>query len=149
MEHEPQKKSEVSYEAKISLVERRRQEAFTAVLQEVEKRLLKDIGSHFESHGREYELTSPEDCMVAYAQMMLTEIKKLHEEIVAKNDYREEQAIAKILELFQTYERMIALYTELRSYYPNAATCIEAHIPSLTETAKHGEMLWHKIQNQK
>lgn len=132
----------------MSLVERKRQEAFSRVLDTLEERLQKDIGSVFESHGREYPLTSPEDCMVAYAQMMQNEVITLYTEIVAANDYREEQAIAKLLELFNMYERLIALYTELRSYYPTSATRVEGHIPSLTEIAKHGERLWEQIQAQ-
>jgi len=134
---------------KVSLVEQKRQEAFSAVLDELEKRLQETIGSTFESHGREYELTSAEDCMVAYAQKMQSEVRVLHAEIVAKNDYREEQAVAKLLELFSMYERMIALYTELRSYYPKAATRIEAHVPSLTQIAEHGERLWEEVQSHK
>lgn len=131
---------------KLSLVEQRRQEAFASVLNELEARLSKDIGSSFEAHGKEYPLTSAEDCMVAYAQMMQTQVKELYSEIVAKNDYREEQAVVKLLELFNMYERLIALYTELRSYYPKAASRIEAHVPSLTQIAEHGERLWEEVQ---
>jgi len=130
----------------MSLVERKRQEAFARVLDALDERLQNSIGNTFESHGREYPLTSAEDCMVAYAQMMQSEVVTLHAEIVAKNDYREEQATAKLLELFNMYERLIALYTELRSYYPRAASRIEAHVPSLTQIAEHGETLWEEVQ---
>lgn len=131
----------------MSLIERKRQEAFAAVLNELESRLTKDIGPTFESNGREYPLTSAEDCMVAFAQTLQQEVRSLYGEIVARNDYREEQAIAKLLELFDTYERLVALYTELRSYYPGAATRVEAHIPSLTQVAEHGEALWEQISD--
>lgn len=133
----------------ISLVERKRQEAFAAVLDALDERLQNSIGNTFEAHGREYPLTSAEDCMVAYAQMMQNEIASLHTEIVAQNDYRQEQATAKLLELFNMYERLIALYTELRSYYPRAASRIEAHVPSLTQIAQHGEALWEEVQSKK
>ena len=76
-------------EEHMSLVERKRQEAFASVLNELEERLHRGIGTSFESHGREYPLTSAEDCMVAYAQTMLVEVSDLHKEIVAKIDYRE------------------------------------------------------------
>ncbi len=134
-------------EKPLSMVERKRQEAFAAVCDVLDERLNRDIGRTFESHGREYELTSPEDCMVAFAQMMQQEIRRLYQEIVAKEDYREEQAAAKLLELINTYERLIALYAELRSYYPSAASRIEAHIPSLQEIAAHGEKLWVGMQD--
>ncbi len=133
----------------LSLVELKRQEAFSSVLNILEERLKNDIKTSFESHGKEYPLTSAEDCMVAYAQTMQAEVSDLYKEIVAKNDYREEQAIAKLLELFNMYERLIALYTELRSYYPRAASRIEAHIPSLTEIASHGERIWEEVQERK
>lgn len=133
-------------EEKISLIERKRQEAFVSVLDALESRLSGTIGSTFESHGREYPLTSAEDCMVAFAQSMQWEVKKLYDEIVARKDYREEQSIAKLLELFNMYERLVALYTELRSYYPSAASRIEAHIPSLTQIASHGQTLWDEVK---
>lgn len=139
----------IPHEEKMSLVERKRQEAFASVLDALEEKLNAGIGATFESHGREYPLTSAEDCMVAYAQTMQVEAKKLHAEIVAKNDYREEQAIAKLLELFNMYERLIALYTELRSYYPTTASRVEIHIPSLTEIALHGNQLWEEVQSHK
>jgi hypothetical protein len=134
---------------KESMVERKRQEAFAEVCDALDARLGKGIGKTFESHGREYELTSAEDCMVAFAQMMQAEIKALYTEIVAKEDYREEQAAAKLLELINTYERLIALYAELRSYYPSAASRVEAHIPSLSEIAEHGRRLWEEIESTK
>jgi hypothetical protein len=136
----------MSEEEHMSLVERKRQEAFSLVLDEFEKRIENGIGPSFSSHGREYPLTSTEDCMVAYAQMMQSEIAMLHKEVVSKGEYREEQATAKLLELFSMYERLIALYTELRSYYPKAASRIEAHVPSLTEIVVHGDSLWAEVQ---
>jgi hypothetical protein len=131
-----------------SMVERKRQEAFSEVCDALDARLGKGIGKTFESHGREYELTSAEDCMVAFAQMMQSEIKALYAEIVAKEDYREEQAAAKLLALINTYEKLIALYAELRSYYPSAASRVEAHIPSLSEIADHGKALWEEMQDK-
>lgn len=130
-----------------SLVEQKRHEAFTSVLDALDARFAGGVGKTFESHGREYTLTSPEDCMVAFAQMMYQEAHALYLEIKAKNDYREEQAVAKLLELFKTYERLIALYSELRSYYPAAAMRIEAQVPSLTQIAEHGKELWKDIQD--
>jgi hypothetical protein len=128
-----------------SLVEEKRQEAFARMCDELEERLTHDIGRKFEVNGRHYELTSAEDCMVAYAQQMRAEVQKLYEEVLTKDDYYEEKAIAKLLELFRAYERLVSLYAELRSYYPDAAGRVEAHVPSLQETAKHGEALWDTI----
>ena len=134
---------------KESLVERKRQEAFAQVCDALDARMEGGIGTEFESHGRKYELTSAEDCMVAFAQTMRDEITELYQEVVARQDYREEQAAAKLLALITMYERMIALYAELRSYYPNAAARVESHIPSLNEMAEHGKALWEKVQSEK
>jgi len=136
-------------EKKLSLVERKRQEAFAEVCDALDARLGKGITKSFEAHGRSYELTSAEDCMVAFAQTMQSEIRALYEEVVAKEDYRQEQAAAKLLSLINMYERMIALYAELRSYYPNAASRVEAHIPSLSEMAEHGKRLWSELEENK
>ena len=140
---------ENTQEKKLSLVERKRQEAFAEVCDELDARLNKGIGKTFEANGRTYELTSAEDCMVAFAQTLQNEIRTLYQEIVAKEDYRQEQAAAKLLALINMYERMIALYAELRSYYPNAAARVEAHIPSLSEMAQHGKRLWEEVEGGK
>lgn len=136
-------------ERRESLVERKNQEAFVSVCEELDARLTKDVGTTFESAGREYEITSIEDCMVAFAQSMRDEAAKIHKEIVAKEDYYQEKAIAKLLELFKTYERMTVLYAELRSYYPTAAQNVESHIPSLAEAKAHAEKLWEEVQTKK
>ncbi len=146
MEKSPRKESG---KEQMSLVERKRQEAFATVCDRLDELLAKGIGPTFESGGRGYELTSAEDCMVAFAQSMKNEIVALHKEIVEKNDYREEQAAAKLLALITTYERLIALYAELRSYYPKAAARVEAHIPSLNEIAEHGQKIWSKVKAHK
>lgn len=131
-----------------SLVEGKRQAAFAEITRELSDRLSHDIGTIFEVHGRQYELTSVEDCMVAYAQKMRAEVRQLHEEVVARDDYYEEKAIAKLLELFRTYERMVALYAELRSYYPVAGASVSEHIPSLQQTSDHAEQLWKHIKDK-
>lgn len=133
-------------EKKESMVERKRQAAFAEICRELDVRLTHDIGSTFEMHGREYELTSVEDCMVAYAQHMRAGVRQLHEEVLQRDDYYEEKAVAKLLELFRAYERMVALYAELRSYYPVAGADVTEHIPSLSRTAEHAEALWQEIQ---
>lgn len=132
-----------------SLVERKRQEAFAEVCDQLDERLSDDLKKSFESHGRHYELTSPEDCMVAFAQQIKGEIEGLHQEIISKNDYRQEQAAAKLMALAATYERLIALYAELRSYYPSAAKRVESHLPSLEKIAEDGKKRWDKIQSEK
>jgi hypothetical protein len=150
MEKAPKNKSgNESGAEQMSLVERKRQEAFATVCDALDERLSKGVGPTYESGGRSYELTSAEDCMVAFAQSMKNEIVALHKEIVEKNDYREEQAAAKLLALINTYERLIALYAELRSYYPKAAARVEEHIPSLNEMAAHGKKIWEKVKAQK
>ena len=138
-----------------SLVEQNKQKAFLVMCDELDERLAAvtgedgELGKGFEVSGREYDLTSAEDCMVAYAQSMRQEVSKLYEEVKQKDDYYEEKAIAKLLELFKTYERMVALYAELRSYYPTAAARASEHIPSLDECTKHANQLWDKVKESK
>ena len=83
--------------------------------------------------------------MVAFAQQHREAVEALHQDIVAQNHYRAEQAVVKLLELFSAYERMVALYAELRSYYPRAAGEVEAALPSLSAVAKHGEKAWQNL----
>lgn len=144
MEQTP--KEEQGNQKRESLVERKRQAAFTEITRELNDRLTHDIGKTFEVHGREYELTSVEDCMVAYAQKMRAEVRALHAEVRERDDYYEEKAVAKLLELFRAYERLVALYAELRSYYPVAGAQVSEHIPSLSRTTEHAEALWKKVQ---
>lgn len=131
----------------MSLVERKRQEALAEVLDILMERFPVELKTSFVSHEREYSLTSPEDCMVAFAQQNREVVETLYREIKDGGDYRTEQAIVKLLELFLAYEKTVALYAELRSYYPNAATRVEDQLPPLTEIAKHGSKVWKKISS--
>lgn len=132
-----------------SMVERKRQEAFLTISDELAKRLEIELGQSFEVNNREYELTCAEDCMVAFANSLRAEVRALHDEVVAKDDYYEEKATAKLLELFKAYERLVSLYAELRSYYPGAAERVETHLPPLKECFKHGEELWQEVSDKK
>jgi len=129
----------------LSLVERKRQEAFDGVLDILVGRLPVELKKSFVSHEREYALTSPEDCMVAFAQQNREAVEALYHEIKDANDYRAEQAIVKLLELFLAYEKTVALYAELRSYYPLAAHRVDKQLPPLTEIATHASQIWKKI----
>lgn len=133
---------------RLSLVEQKRVEALGSVLDELEERLRQPMSRNFEAGGRTYEITSAEDCMVAYAQKLREMVQHYHDEVVKNDDYRAEQASAKILALFAAYEKMIDLYAELRSYYPVAASRVEEHLPSLTDSAAHGEKIWSEINHQ-
>ncbi len=129
----------------VSLVERQRQEAFTEVVEILVERFPGELKKTFKSHEREYALTSAEDCMVAFAQQNREVVEGLYNEIKDKEDYRSEQAIAKLFALFVAYEKTVALYAELRSYYPNTAHEIEAQLPPLTEIVAHGLSEWENI----
>lgn len=142
MEKFPQKeKQEV-----VSLVEQTRIEALSSVLDELDVRLPVELKATFESHGREYKLTSAEDCMLAFAQQNREAVLALYTEIVARNDYRAEQALVKLLKLFEAYERTVALYAELVSYYPVAAARVAEKLPPLSEIAAHGTRVWEDIK---
>ncbi len=130
---------------KLSLVEVQRQEALAAVLDTLGERFPSELKATFESHGREYALTSAEDCMVAFAQQRRETVEALYTEIKEQNNYRAEQAIAKLHELFVAYEKTVALYAELRSYYPTAAGRVEEALPPLSEIAAHGSSVWQRL----
>ena len=80
------------------------------------------------------------------AQQNREAVDALYQDIVAQDDYRAEQAVVKLLELFKAYERTVALYAELRSYYPVAAARVEDQLPPLSEIARHGSSSWEGMQ---
>ncbi len=130
---------------RLSLVEQQRNEAMLAVLGMLQELFPSELKKTFESHGREYALTSAEDCMVAFAQQNREVVESVYNEIKEKNDYRTEQAVAKLFELFVAYEKTVALYAELRSYYPVAAAKVEEALPPLKTVAEEGEVKWQTI----
>ena len=130
---------------KMSLVERQRHEALAQVLETLAERFPKELKATFESQGREYSLTSAEDCMVAFAQQKRQTVEDLYTEIKEQNNYRSEQAIAKLFELFIAYEKTVALFAELRSYYPTAAEKVAQELPPLSFIAQHGSAQWKKL----
>ncbi len=132
-------------ERPLSLVEAQRQEAFDLVMETLEARWPKELKRSFMSNEKEYALTSAEDCMVAFVQQSREAVEALYQDIVAQNHYRAEQAIAKLLELLTAYERTVAVYAELRTYYPRAAGAIEAVLPPLGAISKHGEKAWQDL----
>lgn len=135
----------IQQQEKISLVEKQKQEAFAEVMDVLAERFPVELKKSFESHGREYSLTSPEDCMVAFAQQNREAVESLYEEVKDKDEYRTEQAVAKLFALFVAYEKTVALYAELRSYYPTVATKVEEHLPPLSNIAEHGSTQWENI----
>ncbi len=137
--------AEVGSERPLSLVEQQRQEAFDTVLATLERRFPAELKRTFISHEKEYALTSQEDCMVAFAQQHREAVEALYQDIVLVDDYRQEQAVAKLLKLFEAYERMVALYAELRSYYPRAAAAVEAKLPPLETVRTHADASWRSI----
>lgn len=129
----------------LSLVEQQRQEAIDTVFAQLEVLFPAELKSTFEANGRVYKLTSAEDCMVAFAQERREIVEGLYSSIKEQNNYRAEQAIAKLHELFVAYEKTVALYAEMRSYYPNVAGRVEASLPPLSEVAKHGSLVWKQV----
>lgn len=132
-------------ERPLSLVELQRQEAFAFVLAELDRRLPTSLKETFISNEREYKLTNAEDCMVAFAQQNREAVEALTEDLISQNNYRAEQAVVKLLKLFETYERMVILYAELRSYYPTAAVAVENKLPPLSSVRVHADTIWNNI----
>lgn len=130
----------------VSLVEQKRVEALASVIDQLDSRFPVEMKRTFVSNEREYALTSPADCMVAFAQQNREAVEALYTEILTKNDYRAEQATVKILKLFEAYEKTVALYAELQSYYPVAAARITQKLPPLSEITAHGQAVWNDIK---
>lgn len=131
---------------KISLVEQKRVDALVSVLDQLESRFPIEMKRTFRSREREYALTSPADCMVAFAQANREAVETLYNEIVGNNDYRAEQAAVKLLGLFEAYEKTVALYAELQSYYPTVAARVTQKLPPLSEITAHGQAIWDDIK---
>jgi hypothetical protein len=55
--------------------------------------------------------------------------------------------VAKLYALFVAYEKTVALYAELRSYYPAVAGKIEEQLPPLSYIAEHGNDQWKRINH--
>lgn len=121
-----------------SVLERKRQEAFLKFVKEWEG-ALKEVGTTFDSHGKDFEIMNAEDYLVAYGQSLVGVTEALYEEVVAKENYHEEQAAAKILALINIYEKLSVHYAELRSYYKNAADVLDKHLPALRAMHEHSE----------
>ena len=130
----------------VSLVEQKRIEALDSILDELDARMPVTLKTSFESNGREYALTSAEDCMLAFAQQNREAVAALYTEVISRDDYRAEQATVKLLKLFEAYERTVALYAELISYYPTVAARVTEKLPPLSEIARHGTRVWQDIK---
>lgn len=149
MEKMPKKEGGVKREQAregLSLVEQSRHEALASVLDQLYSRFPVELKQTFVSNEREYKLTSAEDCMVAFAQQNREAVDALYQDILVQDDYRAEQAVVKLLELFKAYERTVALYAELRSYYPVAAGRVEEQLPPLSEIARHGSTAFKSMK---
>lgn len=130
----------------VSLVEQKRIEALASVLDQFDSRFPVEMKRTFVSNEREYALTSPADCMVAFAQQNREAVEALYNEVVQNNDYRAEQAAVKLLKLFEAYEKTVALYAEFQSYYPAAAARVTEKLPPLSEITAHGNAVWDEIK---
>lgn len=56
-----------------------------------------------------------------------------------ENNYRKEQAAAKLLEFFKAYEILTRHYAEIMVEYPESANELKKNIPGLVEIEKAGE----------
>jgi len=127
-----------------SRVERERKRALERVLNEIDTRFESLKKPNFKAQGKEYPLTCGVDCMVAHSQTLHKVAAELYDQIVQKNDYREEQAIAKLTRLFESHAKTMALFAELKEYYPEAAKRVEGYIPALAKSVEHGEIMWNE-----
>ena len=132
-------------EKALSILERKRQEAFLSVINTLDERFLVDLKQSFKSHEQEYSITSLEDCIVAFAQQNRELTEELYREIVSQNEYHKEQAIAKLRELFVAYEKTVALFTELRSYHPTVASKLAERLPALKVVVEQAEKQWTEL----
>ncbi len=115
------------------------QEAMDLVLGTFLARLPKEDPRSFSAHEKEYPISSPIDCVVATAQRYREIIEALRQDIVAQNDYYAEQAVAKLSELFVSYEKTVKLNAELHSSYPEGAKKLEEFLPALSAVVVLGE----------
>lgn len=67
---------------------------------------------------------------------------------MSSTDYRKEQAAAKLLEFFQTYELLAARYAEIMTTYPEVAEEMKKTIPGLLEIENAGKELLARIEKQ-
>lgn len=65
---------------------------------------------------------------------------------MSSTDYRKEEAAAKLLEFFQTYELLAAKYAEIMVVYPDVAEEMKKTIPGLLEIENAGKELLTKLE---
>lgn len=63
-------------------------------------------------------------------------------------EYRKEQAAAKLLEFFKAYELVTARYAEIMITYPEAAEELKKSIPGLGDIEKAGKALLEQAQKK-
>ena len=62
--------------------------------------------------------------------------------------YRKEQAEAKIVELAQVYGELVTRYAEIATSYPDAAEELKKNFPGLAEIEKHGNDMWDNLNKK-
>ena len=66
----------------------------------------------------------------------------------SSNEYRKEQAAAKLLEFFKTYELLASRYAEILALYPDAAEELKKVVPGLTDIENAGKELLAAVKKQ-
>ena len=67
---------------------------------------------------------------------------------MSSEEYRKEQAAAKLLEFFKAYELLTARYAEIMIMYPEAAEELKKAIPGLSDIEKAGEAMLAHVQKK-
>ena len=70
--------------------------------------------------------------------------ERLHKEVMDLDDYRKEQASAKLLSFFESYERLVKLYAEIRIHQPKTKS-LESILPFLAECSAQVKSDWQQI----
>lgn len=99
--------------------------------------------STFSLDGREYSISNPADFVINRAQMRVKAVEGILFEIGRNNSgkeiFRQETALAKILNITEKQEELARAYAEFLALYPEATKKLESFIPGLTAISEEGK----------
>ncbi len=88
-----------------------------------------------------FPFTTAGDFLVARAHQEVVRAEIIMQRSLEANDYFYEKAAAKILAFYEMEHKLIAHYVELKLYFPESATALEAQKPYLGR-------IWSEAENE-
>jgi Na+/phosphate symporter len=88
-----------------------------------------------------FPFTTTGDFLVARATREVVHAEEIMKRAHEANDYFHEKVAAKVLAFYEIEHKLIAHYVELKLYFPESATALEAQKPYLSR-------IWSEAENE-